>query len=122
MKKSEVIAYLNNIKGDPDVVFYNSDVSDYQHISLTKANLYKATIKDEYAALTLEKRVEVKRLLTFTERYALYKRAKKHFRERDYKFGRNFYKHSLKPIPLVTINNLERGKTTLNGRWETVHY
>lgn len=48
MKKSKLIALLNSIEGDPDIVFWNGFVGDYQDISpkLIGGELVKRTLSD----------------------------------------------------------------------------
>ena len=48
MKKSKLIALLNSIEGDPDIVFWNGFVGDYQDIStkLVAGKLVKRTLSD----------------------------------------------------------------------------
>jgi hypothetical protein len=43
MKKSELIKKLESIEGDPDILFWNGFVGDYQHLgeTLTEVTLYK---------------------------------------------------------------------------------
>src|SRR5574343_510091 len=52
MKKNELIKYLNEIDGNPEIIFYNGFVDDWQHIDAPyKTLLVKDVFNDEYRKL-----------------------------------------------------------------------
>lgn len=46
MKKQELIDYLQNIKGNPDVIFYNGFVDDWHNISIEENILSREVAND----------------------------------------------------------------------------
>ena len=56
MKKNELIAKLQAIKGNPEIVLWNGTVGDYQHIgSLVEGDLVKQTLHDYIERCRMEK-------------------------------------------------------------------
>ena len=52
MKKNDLIKYLQDIKGNPDVVFYNDFVDDWQHINKPIEEILVKTTK-EFAKMAI---------------------------------------------------------------------
>ena len=56
MKKNELIAKLQAIKGNPDIVLWNGTVGDCQHIgNLVEGDLVKQTLQDYLERCRMEK-------------------------------------------------------------------
>lgn len=52
MKKNELIKYLNEIDGNPEIIFYNGFVDDWQHIDKPyKTLLVKGIFNEKYRTL-----------------------------------------------------------------------
>jgi hypothetical protein len=81
MKKNKLIALLNSIEGNPDIVLWNGFVNDYQDISteLIDDVLVKRTLQDYLQLVELERARDAKdwdRKLSEDEISALTKRYK----------------------------------------------
>ena len=62
MKKSKLIELLNNIKGNPDIIFYNGFVEDWQDLSsqLVESRLVKRSLSNWIYYIELEEQVRRK--------------------------------------------------------------
>ena len=118
MRKTELIAELNKIKGNPEILLWNGYVGDCQHVDkLVESCLVKSTLDNYIERSLLMRRRDEKRNVELTE--AEIKELKKQYKQFEYEqnsfvtqadIANNYYKQKR----VVYIAAKLRGATSLH--------
>ena len=92
MKKSQLIYFLSKVEGDPDILFWNGFVEDWQEIDYPQeVDLVKYSLERLFKDLKHEKMSHKKMFkLTKQELKECYQLAKKQFQEQEWEFANRF--------------------------------
>ena len=126
MKNNELIAKLQAIKGNPDIVLWNGTVGDYQHIgNLVEGDLVKQTLQDYLERYRMEKCREEKdwKLQLTEEEISECKRYYKNFeyKQNNYVTKEDIQKGRYRRKRVFFIDAKVRGEVSY-GRGGDVHY